>query len=87
MGYPGLIAYLAFYIVLLFALIRRIRQSHDWRQPLAIGLLGSLTVFLVHGIVDVPSYSPLSAIVIWGLFGFMMAVAMAGDRFDFAPDS
>ena len=87
MGYPGLIAYLAFYIVLLFALIRRIRQSHDWRRPLAIGLLGSLTVFLVHGIVDVPSYSPLSAIVIWGLFGFMMAVAMAGDRFDFAPDS
>ncbi len=80
MGYPGLILYVAFLILLFFVLLRRIHRSDDWRQPLAIGLLGSLTVFLVHGIVDVPSYSPLSAIVIWGLFGVMMAVGMAGDR-------
>jgi len=79
MGYPGLILYLAFFLILLFVLARRVRRSDGWTRTLAIGLLGSLTVFLVHGIVDVPSYSPLSAIVIWGLFGMMMAVGLVGD--------
>ncbi len=80
MGYPGLVVYVAFFLILFFVLLRRVRLARDWRQALAIGLLGSLTVFLVHGIVDVPSYSPLSAIVFWGMFGMMMAVGMAGDR-------
>lgn len=80
MGYPGLIVTIAFLLVLLFALIRRTRQAQNSMTPLAIGLLGSLTVLLVHGIVDVPTYSPLSAIVIWGMFGLMMAVGITGDR-------
>lgn len=80
MGYPGLIVTIAFLLVLLFALIRRTRQAQNSMTPLAIGLLGSLTVLLAHGIVDVPTYSPLSAIVIWGMFGLMMAVGITGDR-------
>jgi len=76
MGYPGLVLYLAFFFILLFSLSRQIRQAQDWARSLAVGLLGSLTVLLVHGIVDTPTYSPLSAIVIWGLFGLMMAVGM-----------
>jgi len=80
MGYPGLIVTIAFLLVLLFALIRRIRQAQNSMAPLAIGLLGSLTALLVHGIVDVPTYSPLSAIVIWGMFGLMMAVGVTDDR-------
>ncbi len=80
MGYPGLVVTLAFLLILLFALIRRIRRAQSVMDTLAIGLLGSLTALLVHGIVDVPTYSPLSAIVIWGMFGLMMAVGMAGDR-------
>jgi O-antigen ligase len=80
MGYPGLIVYVAFFLILFFVLLRRIHLARDWRQVLSIGLLGSLTVFLTHGIVDVPIYSPLSAIVFWGLFGVMMAVGLYGDR-------
>jgi len=80
MGYPGLIVYVAFFLILFFVLLRRIHLTRDWRQVLSIGLLGSLTVFLTHGIVDVPIYSPLSAIVFWGLFGVMMAVGLSGDR-------
>ncbi len=76
MGYPGLMLHLAFFFILLFGLSRQIRQAQDWARSLAVGLLGSLTVLLVHGIVDTPTYSPLSAIVIWGLFGLMMAVGM-----------
>jgi O-antigen ligase len=80
MGYPGLIVYVAFFLILFFVLLRRIHLARDWRQVLSIGLLGSLTVFLTHGIVDVPIYSPLSAVVFWGLFGVMMAVGLSGDR-------
>jgi O-antigen ligase len=76
MGYLGLILHLAFFIILSLVLIRQMRGAHDWRRPLAVGLLGSLAVFLIHGVVDVPNYSPLSAIVIWGLFGVMMAIGM-----------
>ncbi len=79
MGYPGIIIMLAFLFILLFVLIRRIQRRQNSMATLATGLLGSLTVLLVHGIVDVPTYSPLSAIVIWGLFGVMMAVGLAGD--------
>ena len=86
MGYPGLILYLAFFFILLFVLIRQIRHGREEMRLVAVGLLGSLIVFLVHGIVDVPSYSPLSAIVIWGLFGLMMAVGMAGDRSSFSME-
>ncbi len=80
MGFPGLILYLAFYMVLAFVLIRRIRMQPKANRVMAVGLLGTLAAFLVHGLFDVPSYSPLSAIVIWGMFGLMMAVGMEGDR-------
>jgi O-antigen ligase len=87
MGYPGIIIYVAFLMLLFFMLVRHIRRAQNNSRSLAIGLLGSLIVFLVHGIVDVPTYSPLSAIVIWGLFGLMMAVGMTGDRPRFAKES
>jgi putative inorganic carbon (HCO3(-)) transporter len=81
MGYPGLILYLAFFITLFFVLLRRVRLAVGWRRSLAVGLLGSLVVFLVHGLVDVPTYSPISAIVFWGMFGLMMAVGMNNEEF------
>ena len=81
MGYPGLIAFLAFYAVLAAVLIRRYHRAQaKWQKMLAVGLIGSLVVYLVHGIVDVPVYSPLSAMVLWGLFGAMMAVGVYEDH-------
>lgn len=77
MGYPGLILHLAFWGVLLAALIGQIRHGSGLQKVLATGLLGSMAHFLVHGIVDTPTYSPLSAIVIWGIWGLTMAVALA----------
>jgi O-antigen ligase len=81
MGYPGLILYLAFFITLFFVLLRRVRLAVGWRRSFAVGLLGSLVVFLVHGLVDVPTYSPISAVVFWGMFGLMMAVGMNNEEF------
>jgi len=79
MGYPGLILFMAFYLVLAYVLIRQIRRRRDWPHTLSIGLLGALITYLIHGLVDVPTYSPLSAAVFWLLFGSMMAVGLYED--------
>lgn len=83
MGYPGLILFVAFYLILAYVLIRQIRRHRDWPQTLSIGLLGALITYLIHGLVDVPTYSLLSAVIFWFLFGSMMAVGLYED----APSS
>ncbi len=77
MGYPGLIVHSSFIMILIFVLVQHIRHKQQHARHLAIGLLGTLAVFLTHGIVEAPNDSPLSAIVLWGLFGTMMAVGLS----------
>ncbi|OQA45065.1 MAG: O-Antigen ligase [Chloroflexi bacterium ADurb.Bin325] len=86
MGLPGLIGHLALYMVLGALLARQAWASRAARrgdQPrpltavLALGLLGALTVFLVHGLFDLLTYATRAAIVIWALFGLMLAVGLA----------
>lgn len=76
MGLPGLVAHLAVYLALFRLLLR---QARDHRagcyRGLALGLLGSLITFLTHGFFEVITYAPRAAIVVWGLFGLMVAVA------------
>ena len=84
MGFPGLIAFLALFLILAFFLIRQGRSNGTGRdipdgpyRPLALGLFGSLLVFLVHGLFEVITYAPRAAIVVWALFGLMLAVGTA----------
>ncbi len=78
MGIPALIAFVAMYLILGYILIRQFstwgRHSHG---PLALGLFGSLLVYLIHGQFEVITYAPRAAIFIWGLFGLMSAVGTA----------
>jgi O-antigen ligase len=76
MGLPGLIAHLMFFIILGYLLVRRaLDRSAGYYRILALGLLGTLVVFLTHGFFEVITYATRAAIVIWGLFGLMVAVA------------
>jgi putative inorganic carbon (HCO3(-)) transporter len=76
MGLPGLMAYLAFYLILFHWLLRRaLDRQAGYNQALALGLLGSLIIFLTHGFFEVITFAPRAAIVVWGLFGLMVAVA------------
>lgn len=88
MGLPGLIAHLSLYLILFYLLLKRVRDRRGGRnRALALGLLGSLIVFLVHGLFDAITSSPQVAVVIWGLFGLMIAVATgAPDRDETEPD-
>jgi len=75
MGLPGLFGHLAIYLTLLYLLLRRaLDRNAGYSQALALGLLGSLIIFLTHGLVDAIISSPQVAIVVWALLGLMAAV-------------
>jgi len=76
MGLPGLMAHLGLYGVLAYLLVRRaLDQGAGYYQVLALGLLGTLLVFLTHGLFEAITYATRAAIVVWGLFGLMVAVS------------
>ena len=76
LGVPGLLAHLALYLILFYWLLQRARDRQaGYYRALALGLLGTLIVFLTHGFFEVITYAPRAAIVVWGLFGLMIAVA------------
>ncbi len=76
MGLPALVAHWAFYLTLFYFLLRQARNRRGGvYRTLAIGLLGSLITFQVHGLFEVQTFGPRPALIIWALFGLMMAVA------------
>ena len=76
MGCLGLIAHLAIYTGLGYLLVQRARErTAGIYRTLALGLLGTLIVYLVHGLFEVITYAPRAAIIVWGLFGLMVAVS------------
>jgi putative inorganic carbon (HCO3(-)) transporter len=82
MGLPGLLGHLAIYLALLYLLLRRaLDRNAGYNQALALGLLGSLIIFLTHGLVDAIISSPQVTIVVWALLGLMAAVVRAEDQF------
>ncbi len=86
-GFPGLIAFLALIILLVVMGVQAIRSSRGrpW-EPLAIGLLGGLAAYLVHGLVDATGFTPRAHIMVWTHFGLMAAlwswIKSAGDGKD-----
>jgi putative inorganic carbon (HCO3(-)) transporter len=74
-GLPGLIGFLAL-IFLLFAMaaqsIGLSQREEAW--PLAMGLLGALVAYLVHGIFDSPTSFIRAAAMLWILFGLQVAL-------------
>ena len=86
MGILGLIGYMALYIVLGFLLLRKgLGRGRERYRIIALGLLGSLLVYLVHGVTDAASYFLRTAAVVWGLFGLMAAVSTMNTETDEMP--
>ena len=74
-GLPGLVAFAALLLVLFFMAVRsvcRSRQTEWW--PLAIGLLGALVAYVVHGQFDSITSFIKPHTVLWGLFGMQTAL-------------
>ncbi len=83
MGIPGLIAFLALLLTIATALVKQASNARAGvYRGLALALLGSLMVFVVHGQVDAPLASPKLTVLYFGLMGLMAAVATSGQRAD-----
>ncbi len=73
MGIPGLIAFSAVLLAVTAVLLRQASATGSYRG-LSLALLGSMVVFVVHGLVDAPLASPKLTILFFGLMGLMAAV-------------
>jgi putative inorganic carbon (HCO3(-)) transporter len=81
MGIPGLIAFLALLLAVGAALLQTALHGRgDEELPTtALGLVGALLVFVVHGLVDAPLASPKLMVLFFGLLGLMAAVVAPGE--------
>lgn len=86
LGFPGLIALLAFLIGLLALCWQAARRARGSAlAPLARGMLGVVVVYCAHGLTDTLSFSPKAHLIAWSLFGIAAAVGRhvagsAGER-------
>jgi len=74
-GIPGLVAFVALLLVLFFMAVRSIhlsRRTQWW--PLAIGLLGALVAFVVHGQFDSVTSFIKPHTAFWGIIGLQTAL-------------
>jgi putative inorganic carbon (hco3(-)) transporter len=75
LGFPGLIATLAFLLGLCYlswCAVRRARGTE--MKPLASGMLGGIIVFAVHGFTDNITFYAKAHLIAWALFGVAVAV-------------
>ena len=84
-GLPGLVAFAALFMLLIYMVIQAIRRSSvSMQRALAVGLLGSLVVYLVHGLVESITTYARAGIIVWGVMGVMAALWLytreAGER-------
>lgn len=77
LGFPGLIATLAFLLGLFYTTWCAARRANGTeREPLALGMLGVLVVFAVHGLSDNLTFYARGHFIAWALFGVAVAVGM-----------
>jgi putative inorganic carbon (HCO3(-)) transporter len=77
LGYPGLISTLALFLLLFYLGWRMTNRARGTDlEPLAMGLLGTVVVLAVHGLVEVIPFSPKAYLIIHALFGVTVALAL-----------
>ena len=77
LGFPGLIIVLAQLLLLFYLGWDAVQRAQDALQKsLTAGLLGTVVVLAVHGLVDTIPMSPKAYLIIWALFGVAVALAL-----------
>ena len=93
LGLPGLVAYAALIlgiITVLVVVLRRGRShvydtEHSWqrralRWSLALGCVGSLVAYLIHGLTDAALWGNKPAFLIWGIYAVVVLLFLQGRR-------
>lgn len=77
LGLPGLIVWLAIFLLVIYGAGRVYRHGklteNGWLAGLGAGLLGSQVVLLVHGMLDATVWGTRPAILLWAVWGLVMA--------------
>ncbi len=75
LGLPGLVAYLALWIIIAALLWQSYRQTHSaWLRGLALGTGGSLLAYFVFGMIDVVALGAKPGFIFWLLVGLTVAL-------------
>ncbi len=75
LGLPGLIAYLALWLVMAALLWQSWRQAESlWLRALALGFAGSLAAYFVYGQVDAVALGAKPGFIFWLLLGLIVSL-------------
>jgi len=74
MGITGLVIFIWLFSMVYRGGLRCIRSSQDSMVALSIGILGGITAFLVHGLVDAASLGNHLFLIFWVLAGLVVAI-------------
>ena len=94
LGLPGLVAYAALILGIVTdaggrtasrAQPRSYDTEHSWqrralRWSLALGCLGSLVAYLIHGLTDAALWGNKPAFLIWGIYALAVLLFLQGRR-------
>jgi putative inorganic carbon (HCO3(-)) transporter len=74
LGIPGLIAYLALWLLAAWMVVEACRRTQGWRRALAVGAGGALVAYFVYGITDAVALGAKPGVVFWYLLGLIVAL-------------
>ena len=73
-GLLGLAAFCWLVVQIVRVALRGLRMAEaPWARAMAVGLLGLVVAFVVHGMVDVPYFKNDQALAFWALLGVQLA--------------
>ena len=74
LGIPGLVAYLAMWLLAAWLLTESYRRTKGWRRALAVGAAGGLIAYFVYGITDAVALGAKPGVLFWYLLGIVVAL-------------
>jgi putative inorganic carbon (HCO3(-)) transporter len=74
MGTPGLIAYLALWLLAAWLVIDTSQHAREWHRVLAIGFAGALSAYFAYGITDTVALGAKPSVVFWFILGMIVAL-------------
>jgi len=75
LGLPGLIAYIAIYVISAILLVRSFRSAPDaWYRAMVAGLGAGLLAFLIFGITDTVALGAKPGVFFWALLSICVAL-------------
>jgi putative inorganic carbon (HCO3(-)) transporter len=71
LGIPGLIAYVALWLLAAWMVVQAYRNARGWRRALAAGLGGALVAYFVYGVTDTVALGAKPGVAFWCMLGLV----------------